>query len=307
MNGKIQGVFCAAATPLEIDGAPYLDLFVEHCQSLLEEGCHGIALLGTTGEANSFSVAERQTLLETALEAGIAGEQLLPGTSSCNLPETIALTRHAVQAGVLGCVLLPPFYYKDVSDEGLFRFYASVIEGVADDRLQVVLYHIPQMSQVPISHELIARLVERFPETVVGIKDSAGKLENMTAMVERFPDFSVLAGADPLLLPLLQAGGAGCITATANLRADALRVVWEHWNDPTQEAVVTAAQQRIETWRKLSNRYAQLPTIKAMIARVRGNRDWWKLRPPLMPLSVTQRDSIWTEMALLAQRGDGGP
>lgn len=299
-TAPIGGVFSAATTPVGADGAPRLDLFAAHAKALLAEGCHGIALLGTTGEANSFSVAERRALLEAALEAGIRGDQLLPGTSSCNIPETVALTRHAVESGARGSVLLPPFYYKGVSDEGLFRFYASVIEGVGDDRLRVVLYHIPQVTQVPISHDLIARLTEAFPGIVVGIKDSAGDIANMTAMVARFPGFTVLAGADPLLLPLLRAGGHGCITATSNLRADALRVVWENWNRPEAAAEVAAAQDRINAWRTLTNAYVQLPTVKAMVAKARGDADWLNLRAPLVPLSDAERAQVWAEMDRLS-------
>ena len=255
--------------------------------------------MGTTGEANNFAVSERQALLEAALEFGLRGDQLLPGTSSCNIPETVALTRHAVERGVLGCVLLPPFYYKGVSDEGLFRFYASVIEGVGDARLKVVLYHIPQVTQVPLGHDLIERLLAAFPGTVVGIKDSAGDIGNMKAMVSRFPGFSVLAGADPLLLPLLQAGGAGCITATSNLRADALRIVWDNWQNPGKAAEVAAAQDRINDWRTLTNAYVQLPTVKAMVAKARGHDDWFNLRPPLVALDEDQRNHVWAEMARL--------
>ena len=299
MKHAIRGIYSAATTPVDADGAVRLDLFAAHCRALLDEGCHGNALLGTTGEANNFAVAERQALLEAALDFGVRGDQLLPGTSSCNIPETIALTRHAVERDVLGCVLLPPFYYKGVSDEGLFRFYASVIEGVGDDRLKVVLYHIPQVTQVPLGHDLIERLITAFPDTVVGIKDSAGDVENMKTMVTRFPGFSVLAGADPLLLPLLQAGGAGCITATSNLRADALRVVWENWQDPDRADVVTAAQDRINAWRSLTNAYVQLPTVKAMVAKARGHDDWFNLRSPLVALSAEERKKVWAEMARL--------
>lgn len=299
MTHEIGGVNCAVATPVGADGAPDLALFAAHAKALLAEGAHGLAILGTTGEANNFSVAERKSLVEAALGAGIRGDQLLPGTSACNLAETVDLTRHAVQAGAKGCVLLLPFYYKGVSDEGLYRFYAQAIEGVADARLRVILYHIPQVTQVPISHDLIERLMADFPGIVVGIKDSAGDLANMKAMVERFPKLGVLAGADPLLLPLLQMGGAGCITATSNLRSDDLRVIWETWQDPARAAEVTAAQDRINAWRTLSNSYVQLPTIKAMLARSRGDLGWLRLRPPLVELDAANCETVWAEMARL--------
>lgn len=299
MTNSIRGVFSAATTPVAADGSVRLDLFAQHCRALLDEGCHGIALLGTTGEANNFSVSERQSLLEAALEFGIRGDQLLPGTSSCNIPDAVSLTRHAVEHGALGCLMLPPFYYKGVSDDGLFKFYASVIEGVADDRLRVVLYHIPQVTEIPLSHDLIDRLIKAFPGTVAGIKDSSGDFENMKTMVQRFPGFSVLTGADPLLLPLLQAGGAGCITATSNLRADALRVVWDDWENPDKSDAVAAAQERIIAWRSLATSYVQLSTIKAMVAKARGDDDWANLRAPLIALNEDERNKIWAEMDLI--------
>lgn len=296
MSGPITGVYCAATTPVNSKGEVCLDLFAEHCKALLEEGAHGIALLGTTGEANSYSGSERRALLEAALKIGVKPDQLLPGTSACSVPETIELTKHAVSLGVAACVLLPPFYYKGISDDGLFRFYSDVIGGVADSRLRVILYHIPQVTQIPLSHDLIERLIKAYPEVIVGIKDSSGDIENMKQMVARFDNFSVLAGADPLLKPLLEAGGAGSITATSNLRSDSLRIVYDGWNSPDRKAVVEAAQARINSWRELSNSYVQLPTIKTMVCGKRGSREWLNVRPPLVPLTEEQREHIWSQM-----------
>lgn len=292
MSLPITGVYCAAATPIRADLSPDLEAFAAHCRWLIAEGCTGVALLGTTGEANSFSSAERKAILEAALAAGLTPDQLLPGTGVANIPETIDLTRHALAQGVSRVVMLPPFYYKGVSDEGLYAAYARVIEGVADARLRIVLYHIPQMSGLAISHDLIERLRAAFPQTVVGIKDSAGKLDNMQAMIARFPGFSVLAGADPLLLPLMQIGGAGCITATSNLVARDLAVVCAGANDPSQTEAVARAQTRIEAFRNLSNAYVQLPAIKAMIRFQTGNPGWSRLRPPLMDLSEAERADL---------------
>ncbi len=296
MNHAIQGVHCAAATPVTPDGKPDLRLFAAHCRALLHEGCHGIAMLGTTGEANSFGLHDRKALLDAAVEGGTPAETLLPGTSAPSVADTVELTGHAVRAGAKGVVMLPPYYYKGVSDEGLYRFYSRVIEGVGDDRLRVVLYHIPQVSQIPISHDLIERLMAAFPGIVVGIKDSFGDIENLKALCARFPKLGVLAGADPLMLPLLQMGGAGCITATSNLRADALRVVWDGWNDPSKAAEVEAAQARINDWRALTNSYVQLPTVKTMIARRRGDMGWLNLMPPLVELTEAERQAVWSEM-----------
>lgn len=282
---KITGVFSAAATPLNEDGSPDLGLFTEHCQRLLEEGCHGVALLGTTGEANSFSSSERRTILEAALKAGVPADKLLPGTGVVAIPETVELTKHALELGVTKVVMLPPFYYKGVSDDGLFAAYSQVLEKVAHARLQVILYHIPQVSGVPLSVPLIGRLIEAFPDTVVGIKESAGDFNNMQAIIAAYPGFSVLAGADPLLLPLLKAGGAGCITATSNLVADSLRTVYDKVHDETRAGEVETAQARINAYRTLSNSYVQIPTIKAMVGLKTGNTAWRRTRAPLMPIN----------------------
>lgn len=296
MIPEVSGVFCAAATPIQADLSPDLPAFTAHCRWLLAQGCDGVALLGTTGEANSFSSSERKAVLEAALGAGIAAGQLMPGTGVANIPDTVDLTRHALSQGVSRVVMLPPFYYKGVSDEGLFAAYARIIDGIGDTRLRVILYHIPQVSGVALSHDLIDRLRTAFPEVVVGIKDSFGQFENMAAMTARFPGFSVLAGADPLLLPLLQKGGAGCITATANIIGRDLAVVFRGANNPAQADAVAAAQARIVGFRSLSNAYVQLPAIKAMVALMTGDDGWCRLRPPLMALTTVEMAELREKM-----------
>jgi len=291
-NHKITGVFSAATTPLNADGSPDVALFTEHCKRLLDEGCHGVALLGTTGEANSFSIAERRMLLEAALKAGISPDKLLPGTGVAAIPETIELTKHALSLGVTKVVMLPPFYYKGVTDDGLFAAYAEVVERVADPRLRVVLYHIPQFSAVPITFPVIERLRARYPGTFAGIKDSAGDLAHMEALVERFPGLAVLAGADPLMLPLLREGGAGCITATSNLVAADLAFVFRHFDDPGQTAEVEAAQARVVAARNRASRFAQMASLKALLAQRTGDEGWRRMRPPLLPLSAEEASTL---------------
>jgi 4-hydroxy-tetrahydrodipicolinate synthase len=295
----ISGVFCASATPVLEDGTPDHAIFANHARALIEEGCDGIALLGTTGEANSFSIAQRQALLDNVIASGIEPQRLLPGTSQTNVADTVTLMRHAVEAGVKATVVLPPFYYKGVSDEGLFRFYAEAIEGVGRDDLRVVLYHIPPIAQVGLSVELVGRLLEAFPGIVVGIKDSSGKLESMQAFASAFENFSVLAGADPFMLPLLRSGGAGCITSSSNLIGKHLRVVFDNFFDPMQDARVEAAQARINAWRDLSNAYVQLPTVKAMLAKRRNHAGWIRVRPPLVELTPAEIDKVHAQMAAL--------
>lgn len=296
----ISGVFAAAATPVGEDLSPDLALFKTHCRRLMDQGCDGLAVLGTTGEANSFSRAERRSILEAALEAGLEPGHLIPGTGTPAIPDTVALTKDALELGITRVLMLPPFYYKGVSDDGLFAAYAEIIERVGDARLQVLLYHIPQMSGVALSVPLIERLAAAYPGTVVGIKDSGGDIENMKAVLAAVPGFAVLSGADPLMLPLLDAGGAGCITATANLIAPDLRTVFDHFADPARADEVAATQKRIVAWRTLANRYPQIPSIKAMLAARTGKAAWRRVRPPLSPLDDTQAADLRSAMAELA-------
>ena len=305
MTFEVSGVYCASATPVHADLTPNLPAFSAHCRWLIEEGCDGVALLGTTGEANSFSGSERKSILEAAIAGGVSPDRLMPGTGVANIPDTVDLTRHALSVGVTRVVMLPPFYYKGVSDEGLYASYAKVIEGVADARLKVILYHIPQMSGISISHDLIERLVKAFPDTVVGIKDSAGQLYNMEAMIARFPGFSVLAGADPLLLPLMQKGGAGCITATSNLVGRDLKSVFKGANDSSQADAVALAQERIVAFRNLSNSYVQLPAIKGMISYLTGDAGWRRTRPPLVALTETETSDLRAKLLAIGATVQG--
>jgi 4-hydroxy-tetrahydrodipicolinate synthase len=245
MKQQIRGVYCAAATPVDDNGKLDPRRFGLHLKQMMADGCTGIALLGTTGEANSFSIAERQAILEAAIDAGIAPTALMPGVGLPAVPDTVSLIRHALSAGVTRVVMLPPFYYKQPSDDGLFAAYSAVIEKIGDTRLKIVLYHIPQMSAVPIGLLLIARLIRAFPETVVGIKDSAGDLANMQRIAKEFPGFSVLSGSDPLMKSLLEAGGAGCITGAANVASTDLATVFKNYSIPAYGAEVAAAQRRL--------------------------------------------------------------
>lgn len=288
----IRGVFCAAATPVRADLTPDHAAFVQHCRTLLEEGCDGVALLGTTGEANSFSAAERQALLEAVVKGGVEANKLLPGTGVAAITETVELTQHALSLGVKTVVMLPPYYYKNVPDEGVFAAYAAIVERIADPRLRVILYHIPQFTAVPIAHDVIERLRERFPGTFIGLKDSSGDFANMQALVKRFPGFSVLAGADPLMLPLLRAGGAGCITAASNLAAADLAVVFRHYTDPAREAEVQAAHERAVAVRNRISQFAQIPSVKALLRRKTGIASWGAMRPPLLPLTESEVERL---------------
>lgn len=293
---KISGVFPAVSTPLLADGSVDLDRMAAHCRVLLDDGATGLAVLGTTGEANSFSVSERCGLVEGLIARGISADVLLPGTGTCAVPDTVALIRHGLALGVQRFLVLPPFYYKGASDEGLFASFAQVVEQVADARLQVVLYNFPAMSGVPISQGLVARLRRAFPSVFVGMKDSTGDVAHGLARIAANPGFSLLAGTDPLMLPLLAAGGAGCITAMSNVAAHELAFVYANFGDAARVAPVQA---RIEAMRKLAVGGVQLTNIKAMLARRYGDDGWLRVRVPFIAPDAAQVKYVAEGMAAI--------
>jgi 4-hydroxy-tetrahydrodipicolinate synthase len=288
---RLAGVFAAVLTPFDEAGEPDPGLLALHCRWLLAHGCDGLSINGTTGEANSLSVDERIALLERLASDGIPAQVLLPGTGCCAIPDTVRLTERAVQLGAAGVLMLPPFYYKNVTEEGLFAAYADVIERVGDGRLRVYLYHFPQMTGVPITADLVERLRRRYPETIAGMKDSSGVLANMTEMAMRFPDLDVFSGSDELLLPLLRAGGAGSISGVANLAAPLCARVYAAWRQGDQVAA-DAAQERLTSVRKEFLPYPLSAALKAVLAVYTGQESWRCVRPPLSPLPTEPTEAI---------------
>lgn len=285
---RLGGVFAAVLTPLGADLAPDHGAMARHSRWLLDNGCDGLSVLGTTGEANSFSVEERIAIVDGLIEAGIPAETLLPGTGCCALTDSVRLTRHAVEAGVAGVLMLPPFYYKDVDDDGLFASFAEVIERVGDGRLRVCLYHFPRMSAVPITHAVIERLRNSYPDTVAGIKDSSGDLDNMTAMARDFPGFAVFSGWDHLLRPLMREGGAGCITAVCNVASRLAAEVFAGWRDDRADE----AHRRLAALREVISAYPLTAALKEIMAGHGGNADWRHVRPPLVGLARGMADEL---------------
>ncbi len=285
------GVFAAVLTPFDDTGAPDSATLALHCRWLLANGCDGLSILGTTGEGNSLSVDERIALLERLVSDGIPAQVLLPGTGCCAVPDTVRLTERAVQLGVAGVLMLPPFYYKNVSDDGLFGAFARVIERVGDGRLRVYLYHFPQMTGVPFTPTLIGRLLARYPETIAGMKDSSGDLADMTGAAARFPGFDVFCGSDEALLPLLRAGGAGCITGVVNVAASLAAEVYAAWRrDDAQSA--ERAQAKLTAVREQFLAYPLSAALKEIIARHTGRARWRLLRPPLVPLFESEAKAL---------------
>jgi len=286
---RLQGVFSPVLTPFSRDHAPDAERFLRHCRWLLEQDV-GLAIFGTNSEANSLTVGEKRRLLDGLLEAGVPADRMMPGTGSCALPEAIELTRRATEAGCAGVLMLPPFYYKGVSDEGLFRYFASVIEGVANERLRIYLYHIPPVSQVPITRDLVARLLDRYPGVIAGMKDSSGDWNSTKAMLEAFGPrgFNVFAGSETYLLATLRGGGGGCITATGNVNPGPIVQLFKTWQAPDADA----QQSRLDATRAVFAKFPMIPAMKAAIAWKTGREDWVHVRPPLVDLDAAQRKAL---------------
>ncbi|KAB2917087.1 MAG: dihydrodipicolinate synthase family protein [Hyphomicrobiaceae bacterium] len=287
------GVIAPVLTPFGEDGGPDAERFVEHAEWLMDEGCTALAPFGTTSEGNSLGLDERMELLEELVDADIEPENLMPGTGSCALADAIVLTRHAVDLGCGGVLMLPPFYYKAPNEEGLFRFFADVIEGVGDDRLKIYLYHIPPVAQVGFSLSLIGRLVKEFPDTVVGLKDSSGDWSNTAAILDAYPQLEVFPGSEVFLLDGLKRGGAGCISATANVCAGPIRKVFDQWQSPEAEQL----QAGITALRKAIQAYPMIPALKALIAHYREDAGWAKVRPPFVELPAAEAEKAIKTLA----------
>lgn len=289
----LKGIFSPVLTPFNEDYTPDADRFVRHCRWLIEQDV-GLAVFGTNSEANSLGVQEKRRLLDTLLQAGIPAARMMPGTGSCALPEAIEMTRHAVQAGCGGVLMLPPFYYKGVSDEGIYRYFASVVDAVADSRLRVYLYHIPPVSQVTISLGLIERLLKQYPGIIAGVKDSSGNWDNTSAMLRQFQPhgFDVFAGSENFLLANMRGGGAGCITATGNVNPGPIVELFKRW----QNADADDQQQRLDITRAAFAQFPLIPAMKAAIAWKSGRDDWRVVRPPLVELNAEQRQTLQTSL-----------
>ena len=303
---KVQGVWCAALTPFDASGLPDHTRLVQHVQRILAAGVDGIALFGTTGEGQSLSVSERRAGLDALLAAGIPPARLLAGTGCASLPETIELTRHAVQASCAGVLVLPPFFFKDVTDEGVFASYARVIDGVGDARMQLYLYHIPAVSGVAISPAVIERLAIAYPAIVVGVKDSECNLDHTRRLLFRFRELAIFVGYEPHLPAALAAGGAGTICGIANLFPRLLRRLYDNALDASHHDDL----KRIENFIAALERYPLFAAFKALQAELSGDGGWAALRPPLVALDSSARRAWLAEVAgsgVIAERDAAGP
>ena len=293
------GVIPATLTPVKSDLSIDHKLLYEHCNAMLERGCHGIVLMGTTGEANAFSLTERKEALEQLVANGLPSWRIMVGTGLCSLPETVELSRHAVQHGVGGVLVMPPFYYRSVSDDGLFAYYRELVEGVNEEKLRVYLYHFPRMSGIDLSDALVERLVSAFPYTIVGMKDSSGDLEHMLRILDKYPGFRLYTGNELYLPEVLKHGGAGSISATMNYSAAIAAKAYE-------EILRTGSSSTTETMRavrKAFSGYNFSAAVKGILTRITGNEGFRRLRPPLTELDDSDLDIIEKRLANAENRG----
>ncbi len=290
---RITGVLSPVVTPFRADLAADPERFVRQCRWLLSQNV-GLAVFGTNSEANSLSVDEKIELLDGLVGAGIDPARMMPGTGHCALPDSVRLTAHAVKLGCGGVLMLPPFYYKGVSDEGLFRSFAEVVERVGEARLRVYLYHIPPVAQVPITLGLVERLLKAYPAQIAGMKDSGGDWANTQAFLDAFAadGFHVFPGAETFLLQGMRHRGAGCISATANVNPAAIARLYDTW----QAADADAQQARLDRIRGIFATFSMIPALKAAVAHYGGDADWATVRPPLVALTSEQSAALVSQL-----------
>ena len=289
-NALFGGVNAAVLTAMNADLSIDLDRMAAHCRWLLANGCNGLAVLGTTGEANSLGIQERIALLEGLVGRGIPASKMLPGTGTTALTDTVLLTKAAESLGCRGALLLPPFYYKNPSDDGLLAYFNEVAQRVGGS-ISLYLYNFPQQSAIPFGVEFISRLLKANPGKYRGIKDSSGNYANGLAYVENFAKdgFEVYAGDDTLLKPLLEQGSAGCITAASNVNCAIGAQVYAGWATPAG----AAAHEVLAATRKAVISVPLIPGLKALVARNTGDARWNNIRPPHLPLTGAQQASLF--------------
>jgi 4-hydroxy-tetrahydrodipicolinate synthase len=291
-----QGVIAAAATPFNAAGQIDTTAYLAHCRWLLAHGCDGINVLGTTGEANSIALGERFALIEAIGQSGLPLQQFMVGTGGCALADTVELTRHAVHSGFAGQLILPPFYYKPVSDDGLFTFFARLIDTTRNNRLQVYLYNFPQLTGINFSVELIQRLRAAYPGVVIGIKDSSGDFDYAKTVASACPGFAVFPSTEAWLLSGRAQGFVGCISATANVTSAVAGRVWHG----SADAQAPAWQQQIADIRARIAAFPLIPAVKLVLSQLHQSTVWEKLLPPHLPLSPQQAQKLLAEVGVTA-------
>ena len=294
---RIRGVLAPVVTPFKADLSPDSQRFIAHSRWLLSQNC-GLAVFGTNSEANSMSADERMTLLDALVAAGIDPSRMMPGTGCCSITETVELTAHAVKHGCAGVLMLPPFYYKDVSDEGLYRYFSEVVQRVGDTRLKIYLYNIPPVAIVGITPKLVERLLKAYPNAIAGMKDSSGDWNNTKTFLDAFAEtaiaartFDVFVGSESFLLANMRHGGAGTISATANVNPAAIHKLYKQWNTADVTDNAEQQQSKLNLVRDVfsSRKFpSMIAALKQALAIYRNDPEWTRVRPPLVELTADQ-------------------
>lgn len=286
---SFRGIWPALLTPLTADLSIDHTKFAAHCKALIASGCPGVTAFGTTGEGPSFSMAERKEAIDQLIKNGIPAAQIMVSTSCAALPETLELTRHAVKAGVHGCLMLPPFFLKGVSDQGIIDGYRYVIDGMAGTPFKLYLYHIPQVTGVPLSHHVISALKKQYPDTIVGIKDSACSTEHSVGLANAFmKDITVYVGFEPDLPEMGKRGSTGAISGLANFMP---RLVKRLVTEP-EAAATPAERERVVKLIGLLNDYSLMPALKGIMAMLSGDKAWLRVRAPLVALTPDEYQAL---------------
>lgn len=291
---KLSGVIAAAATPLRDDLSIDHAKLVAHCRWLLGDGgCDAINLLGTTGEATSFSLEQRLAAMRAVAEADLPMHRFMVGTGASALDDAVRLTLAAKAFGFAGALLLPPFYYKGIDDESLAAYVDTVIEQVGGEGLGLYLYHIPQNTGVPWPIEVVAALAERHPDTLAGLKDSSGDIAYSTDLAKRVPGIAVFPSSEATLGLAKERGFAGCISATTNVTGPLARIAWHQAGTPEAEAAVAAAA----ALRAALSTVTLVPAVKDTVADIHGDASWRRPHPPLRALNDTERRTLRDALA----------
>ncbi len=300
MNKAVRGVYAAAISPFRADGSLDTDKLVGYCQYLMNEGgCDGVAPTGTTGEGNSIGLNDKLVLPKAFAKAGIPTERVIFGTGACSTADAILLSRNAVEHGFQNVLVLPPFYYKAPSDEGLYRYFAQLIEGVGSDALRVYLYHFPQMSAVPFSTDVVMRLKNDFGAIIAGLKDSSGDFEQSRAFADATGGvrggFDIYPSSEAMYFEGKSAGCAGIISGSTNVFANKVKAAIKAGGGDAFEAVKTA--------RALAAKYPLMAAMKQIEAWRSSDDNWLRMAPPLVPLSDAQRISLRADLDALEPTG----
>ena len=284
MSKTLSGVIAAIATPIEETGAPDLTRAIKLARFLLDNGCNGLNVLGTTGEATSFSLAERKAVMDVYKSNGLPLERLMVGTGAAAVSDAVALTSHAAQLGFAGALILPPFYYKGVSDDGLAAYIDIIVQATAATPIPLYLYHYPAMSGLPWHVPLLERLLKAHPSCIVGLKDSSGDMNYARAAAAVKPGFAVFPSNEAALLDARRGDFAGCISATANLNPDLCQRAWASGDAGALEQAVTI--------RKLFEGKALVSGVKALLAHIHGDPALARMKPPLTAFSAADRAAV---------------